>query len=176
MEASKHQHHSYLVLGGARSGKSGYAERLAKASKKDVIYIATATAQDGEMQQRIAKHKQDRPASWKTIEEPLALADTLQQWSSTERIILVDCLTLWLTNLLAQPDSRMQKELEQLYSCLADLPGTTIFVSNEVGMGIVPMGELTRRFVDESGRLHQRLAQLSDTVILMVAGLPHTIK
>lgn len=129
------------------------------------------------MEQRVMRHKQDRSDTWITIEEPLALADTLQQWVSPNRVILVDCLTLWLMNLLSHPDeSRLAKEQEQLLSTLSTLSGTIIFVSNEVGLGIIPMGELTRKYVDEAGRLHQQLAQQVDNVTLMVAGLPMVVK
>jgi len=132
---------------------------------------------DDEMEQRVMRHKQDRSDTWITIEEPLALADTLQQWVSPNRVILVDCLTLWLMNLLSHPDeSRLAKEQEQLLSTLSTLSGTIIFVSNEVGLGIIPMGELTRKYVDEAGRLHQQLAQQVDNVTLMVAGLPMVVK
>ncbi len=170
----------YLILGGARSGKSHYAENVAfelEAKHKEVIYIATATVLDDEMKQRVTRHKHDRSATWKTIEEPLALADTLQQWASPNRVILVDCLTLWMMNLLSDADeSRLDKECKQLLTDLPHYAGTIIFVSNEVGMGIIPMGELTRKYVDEAGRLHQQLAQQMDNVILMVAGLPMVVK
>lgn len=144
---------------------------------KELIYIATATVLDDEMEQRVKRHKQDRPDTWTTIEEPLALADVLQQWVSPDRVILVDCLTLWLMNLLSHPDeSRLAEEQKKLLSTLPTLSGTIIFVSNEVGLGIIPMGELTRKYVDEAGRLHQKLAQQVDNVILMVAGLPMVVK
>jgi len=166
-----------LILGGARSGKSRYAETLAKESNKEVIYLATAKVLDNEISERVKQHRLDRPQYWQTIEEPIKLADTLRQWSSTERVILVDCLTMWVNNLLAENKPElMRKELDKLTSQLADFAGTIIFVSNEVGMGIIPMGELSRQFVDETGRLHQRLAQQAEQVILMVAGLPHQIK
>ena len=166
-----------LILGGARSGKSRYAETLAKESAKEVIYLATARVLDDEISQRVKQHQLDRPQHWQTVEEPIKLADTLRQWSSTKRLILVDCLTMWVNNLLAENNpALMRNELDKLISQLPDFPGTIIFVSNEVGMGVVPMGELTRQFVDETGRLHQRLAQQADQVILMVAGLPQQIK
>ncbi len=166
-----------FILGGARSGKSGYAEKLAINSGKERIYIATAKALDDEMKQRVLRHKKDRASSaWITIEEPLALAKCLQQWASPERVILVDCLTMWLTNLLSEDSAVLKAEVEALLAGLDSLQGDVIFVSNEVGMGIIPMGELTRLFVDETGRLHQQLAQRVDNVMLMVAGLPHKIK
>jgi adenosylcobinamide kinase/adenosylcobinamide-phosphate guanylyltransferase len=179
-----------LILGGARSGKSAFAEKQAIALEKELIYIATAKTLDKETEQRVARHKEDRAASnWITIEEPIALANTLKQWASPERVILVDCLTMWLTNLLSEPSayeeepsaneeepSVLDKEIDEFLTSINTLSGTVIFVSNEVGMGIIPMGELTRKYVDEAGRLHQRLAQKVEQVILMVAGLPHIIK
>lgn len=166
-----------LILGGARSGKSRYAEKHAICSELEVVYIATATAQDDEMTARIHRHKQDRPAEWLTVEEPLLLAKTLQNEAKPERILLVDCLTLWVTNLLCHADpERLEHETQAVLNILPTLPGKLIMVSNEVGHGIVPTGELSRRFVDETGRLHQQLAVRMDQVVLMVAGLPMTVK
>ena len=177
MSANHLPYSTYLVLGGVRSGKSRYAERIAAESKKEVIYIATAEALDEEMQVRIKQHQADRPSYWTTIEEPLALADTLNECASPDHILLVDCLTLWLTNLLSLDDSkRVTKEINQLIEVLSTPPGDIILVSNEVGMGIIPMGELTRQYVDESGRLHQRLGQVSKHVTLIVAGLAQQLK
>ena len=166
-----------LILGGARSGKSALAERLALVAGLEVIYLATATAGDGEMSERIRQHQQRRPAHWQLLEEPLELATTLQTHARDNRLILVDCLTLWLSNLLAEESEELfQQQRASLLASLPALPGRIIFVSNEVGMGIVPMGELTRRFVDEAGRLHQDLAQICDRVTLVVAGLPNVFK
>lgn len=166
-----------LILGGARSGKSSYAEKLALESGKKAIYLATAKVLDKEMEQRVSRHKNDRPSAWKTVEESLQLSDALHKWSAPDRIILVDCLTMWLTNLLSDKDeSLLKNEVGKLLATLPQLQGEVIFVSNEVGMGIIPMGELTRRFVDETGFLHQQLAQKVNTVILMVAGIPQVIK
>lgn len=168
---------SFLILGGARSGKSRYAEALATAENKEVIYIATANILDHEIQERVAHHQQNRPDSWETVEEPLHLADTLSKHASTEKVLLVDCLTMWITNLLSEKnEAYLQTEVEKLLKQVGNLTGTIIFVSNEVGMGIIPMGELTRKYVDEAGRLHQQLAQSVDNVTLMVAGLPLSIK
>lgn len=169
---------TYLILGGARSGKSHYAETLTQDDPSmDVIYIATATALDDEMQERINHHQKDRPSHWLTIEEPILLAQTLKQHAQENRILLVDCLTLWITNLLTHQNQTLLKiEVKSLLNCISNLPGQVILVSNEVGMGIIPMGELTRRYVDEAGRLHQQLAQKVNTVTLMVAGLPNMIK
>jgi len=166
-----------LILGGARSGKSSYAEKLAIESSKELIYIATAKVLDNEMEQRVARHKNDRTESnWTTIEEPIALASALKQWSSPNRVILVDCLTMWLTNLLSENSVSLKKEIDDFLTCINTLSGSIIFVSNEVGLGVVPMGELTRQFVDETGRLHQQLAKSATNVVLMVAGLPLKIK
>ncbi len=166
-----------LILGGARSGKSRYAETLARQSGCEVVYIATAQAQDAEMQARIAHHRTTRPPQWLTVEEPLALADTLQHHASAQRLLLVDCLTLWLTNLLCREDEQhLQVETDALLACLPTLPGHIVLVSNEVGLGIIPLGELTRRYVDHAGRLHQQLAAQMDNVLFMVAGLPHGLK
>ncbi len=166
-----------LILGGARSGKSHYAERLAQQSGHEVIYIATAQARDAEMQERITHHRTTRPAHWQTLEEPLTLALTLQNHAAPQRLLLVDCLTLWLTNLLCLEDAqRLQAETNALRETLPRLPGHIILVSNEVGFGVVPMGELTRRYVDSAGRLHQQLAAQIETVVLMVAGLPQVLK
>jgi adenosylcobinamide kinase/adenosylcobinamide-phosphate guanylyltransferase len=164
-----------LILGGARSGKSALAEQLAEESGQQVIYIATATAGDQEMAKRIEYHQQHRPKNWQLIEEPIHLTQTLQQQAAEERVLLVDCLTLWLTNLLMKR-ADIQQHRESLLQLLPDLPGRLIMVSNEVGMGIVPMGEISRRFQDESGILHQALAQRCERVILTVAGLPHILK
>lgn len=168
-----------LILGGVRSGKSRLAERLAGDSGLPVSYIATARADDAEMQARIQHHQTNRPSHWRTVEAPLALADALQREGSAEpgRLILVDCLTLWLTNLLLDPDpARLARERAALLTTLPQLPGELIMVSNETGLGIVPLGELTRRYCDEAGRLHQDIAASSGRVILTVAGLPHYLK
>ncbi|MDO8827924.1 bifunctional adenosylcobinamide kinase/adenosylcobinamide-phosphate guanylyltransferase [Methylophaga sp.] len=166
-----------LILGGVKSGKSRLAEQRAIQSELAVCYIATARAEDKEMQQRIAVHQQQRPAHWTTVEVPLHLAAVLQQQDDENKCILVDCLTLWLTNLLlADDESLLTTEIQKLLETLPTLQADIILVSNETSMGIVPMGELTRRFCDEAGRLHQQLAVLMDNVILTVAGLPHALK
>ncbi|VVN06958.1 Bifunctional adenosylcobalamin biosynthesis protein CobP [Pseudomonas fluorescens] len=166
-----------LILGGARSGKSRLAEKLATDSRLKVSYIATSQPLDGEMNQRIAHHRARRPADWLLIEEPVELARVLRENASAERCLLIDCLTLWLTNLLMLEDNdRLIAEREALLDCLASLPGEIIFVSNETGMGVVPLGELTRRYVDEAGWLHQALAERCQRVVLTVAGLPLTLK
>ena len=166
-----------LILGGARSGKSRLAEKLAADSGLAVTYIATSQPLDGEMNARVAHHRARRPAEWGLIEEPLELARVLRETASAERCLLVDCLTLWLTNLLMLDNpERLAQEREALLDCLAALPGEVIVVSNETGMGVVPLGELTRRYVDEAGWLHQALAERCQRVVLTVAGLPLTLK
>ncbi|MBZ0092687.1 MAG: bifunctional adenosylcobinamide kinase/adenosylcobinamide-phosphate guanylyltransferase [Sulfuricellaceae bacterium] len=166
-----------LILGGARSGKSVLAEKRARESGLDVAYIATATAGDGEMAQRIAHHRARRPEGWALEEEPIRLAAALQQHAAAGRCLLVDCLTLWLNNLLAEADEAVfRRERDALLAALPGLPGRILLVSNEVGMGIVPLGELSRRFCDEAGRLHQELAQVCGRVTFVAAGLPLILK
>ncbi|MFC4528621.1 bifunctional adenosylcobinamide kinase/adenosylcobinamide-phosphate guanylyltransferase [Dyella halodurans] len=166
-----------LILGGARSGKSAMAERLAAASGHDVVYIATAQAHDAEMEARIAHHRAQRPAHWASVEEPLALADVLRAQARPGRCVLVDCLTLWLSNLLGDADpSRFERERAALLEVFPSLTGQVLLVSNEVGLGVVPLGELTRRFVDEAGRLHQALANQCERVLFVAAGMPLALK
>ncbi|MBM3106778.1 MAG: bifunctional adenosylcobinamide kinase/adenosylcobinamide-phosphate guanylyltransferase [Pseudomonas sp.] len=166
-----------LILGGARSGKSRLAEQLAERSGLAVIYVATSEPLDGEMNARVQLHRERRPDSWGLIEEPLALAQVLRANASAEHCLLVDCLTLWLTNLLMLDNpQRLLAERSALLECLAELPGEIILVSNETGLGVVPMGELTRRYVDEAGWLHQAIAERCQRVVLSVAGLPLTLK
>jgi adenosylcobinamide kinase/adenosylcobinamide-phosphate guanylyltransferase len=166
-----------LILGGARSGKSRLAEKLAADTGLAVTYIATSQPLDGEMNERVAHHRARRPAEWGLIEEPVQLARVLQENARADRCLLVDCLTLWMTNLLMLDDAgRLTREREALLDCLAQLPGEIVFVSNETGMGVVPLGELTRRYVDEAGWLHQALAEGCQRVVLTVAGLPLTLK
>jgi len=166
-----------LILGGARSGKSRLAEQLASSSGLPVTYIATSQPLDGEMNTRVQLHRQRRPADWGLIEEPLALAAVLCAEAAEGRCLLVDCLTLWLTNLLMlEDDQRLAEERDALLACLEQLPGTVILVSNETGLGVVPMGELTRRYVDLAGWLHQAVAERCQRVVLTVAGLPLMLK
>lgn len=166
-----------LILGGVRSGKSFLAERLALDSGLAVTYFATAQADDAEMQARISHHRARRPADWGLVEVENDLAAVLAAHAAAERCLLVDCLTLWLTGLLLKEDEQLlAAETTALLELLPRLPGRLIMVSNETGLGVVPMGELTRRFCDETGRLHQRLAACCDRVILTVAGLPQVLK
>ncbi len=164
-----------LILGGARSGKSRQAEQLALASGRDVFYIATAQAHDDEMRKRIERHRGERPVHWQTVEEPLQLAATILAQQAPDRCLLIDCLTLWVTNQLLD-DANMQAEREALCAALENARGEVILVSNETGMGVVPMGELSRRFSDEAGWLNQSVAALADQVVLMVAGIPMVVK
>ncbi len=166
-----------LILGGVRSGKSRLAERLARESGLAVTYIATAQAGDAEMAARIAAHRARRPAHWHLREESLHLAAALQAEAVEDRCLLVDCLTLWLTALLTQPDEALpEREIQALLDALPRLPGRLLLVSNETNMGVTPLGELSRRYCDLAGELHQALAQCCDQVILTVAGLPQILK
>jgi adenosylcobinamide kinase/adenosylcobinamide-phosphate guanylyltransferase len=166
-----------LILGGARSGKSCFAEQLANNSGLQCIYIATAQAFDAEMAARIRQHREQRNGFAQTIEEPIYLARIIEQQMQPDRCLLVDCLTLWLTNILLHDDAAVfEREYEQLLRVLAQVQGRVLLVSNEVGQGVVPADPLSRRFVDESGRLHQRVAALSQRAIFVVAGLPQLLK
>jgi adenosylcobinamide kinase / adenosylcobinamide-phosphate guanylyltransferase len=164
-----------LVLGGARSGKSNFAENLAIQTGLARYYLATAQAYDKEMEARISKHQNDRQGKWITIEEPINLLTSLKQYSSSEKIILVDCLTLWLSNLIGEGRS-IDEEIDQLVQGIKSVEGSVIFVSNEVGQGIVPDNALAREFRDYVGRLHQELAACVDTVYFITAGLAQKLK
>jgi adenosylcobinamide kinase/adenosylcobinamide-phosphate guanylyltransferase len=178
-----------LVFGGARSGKSLLAERLAQESGKEVIYLATSQAGDAEMTARIDHHRARRPPEWQTVEEATALAASLRRLCAPGRIVLVDCLTLWLSNLLFSSGREQPEvgavELPPLFAwersdllAWLDEPaaGEVIFVSNEVGMGIVPLGAVSRTFVDEAGRLNQDVAARCERVLFVAAGLPLALK
>jgi adenosylcobinamide kinase/adenosylcobinamide-phosphate guanylyltransferase len=166
-----------LILGGVKSGKSRLAEQMASATGKPVIYIATAQPWDDEMRHRIAAHKTQRPNHWQTLEEPLFLAQALQQADTANSVMLVDCLTLWITQLLCHDNPALLKqELDALLNSLPTLKADLVFVSNETNMGVTPMDALSRRFCDEAGKLHQQLATTMDKVILTVAGLPLYLK
>ena len=167
-----------LILGGARSGKSGYAQRAAEAWARDrgarPIYLATALPGDTEMADRIARHRSDRGEAWRTLEAPLALAETLAGLGPGDGAV-IDCLTLWLSNSMAEPDGHAAR-IEGLVPALAACRARLWVVTNEVGWGIVPDNALARRFRDEAGRLHQEIAASADEVLLIVAGLPLTLK
>lgn len=174
-----------LVLGGARSGKSAYAERLiaAAADADDAdpgapvagTYVATAEPGDAEMAERIRRHRERRGDRWQTVEEPLALAATLRRVSRRDRPVLVDCLTLWLANLMAV-GRRPEEEAAMLADALAGLAGPVVLVANEVGLGLVPETPLGRTFRDAAGRLNQEIARSADRVVFVAAGLPLTLK
>ncbi len=178
-----------LILGGARSGKSALAEQRATESGLAVTYIATARVGDEEMARRIAHHRSRRPQQWALVEEPLHLAAALAEHAATDRCVLVDCLTLWLTNLLYAGSAAQQAEAggevscplltfetTALLDCLRQIPGRVILVSNEVGLGIVPLGAVTRFYVDEAGRLNQSIARTAERVSFVAAGLPLELK
>ncbi len=171
----------HLILGGARSGKSAYAEKLAQTHGLAVTYIATAQIYDDEFKARVKHHKNRRSAEWVLVEEPHYLAKTLHNLDAPNQCLIVDCLTLWLAQWIC-PDcnppqnSSWQAEREGLLSMLSTLQGTVILVSNEVGMGIVPLGEINRQFRDEQGRLNQAVANTADEVTFVVAGLPLKLK
>ena len=170
-----------LVLGGARSGKSRYAEQQAIASELPVLYLATAEAGDSEMQARIEHHRLRRPAAWQTLEQPIYLAESIRRHAVPGCCLLIDCLTLWLSNALFDKQGQLQESLFEteraaLLEALAQCQGRVIMVSNEVGLGVVAADAMTRRFVDEAGFLHQALAQICDRVVLVTAGLPQRLK
>ena len=162
-----------LILGGARSGKSRHAEEIVQALAPPWTYIATGQAFDDEMDERIAEHRRRRGHGWRTIEAPIALAAALAEASETP--VLVDCLTLWLTNLMLG-DHDLVDATAALEDALARRTAPTILVSNEVGLGLVPETPLGRAFRDEAGRLNQRIAAKASRVLFMVAGLPMTVK
>ena len=166
-----------LILGGIKSGKSRQAERLALNTARPVTLIATATAQDDEMRSRIQLHRKTRPADWQTIEEPIKVGATLDNIDADGTCVVLDCLTLWLTNLLLlQDEHAFKNERAHFIKAVESFSAPLFIVSNETSMGIVPLGELSRRYCDEIGLIHQELATLSDNVILTVAGLPHLLK
>lgn len=179
--------HCELILGGARSGKSRLAEQRAAADGRPVTVIATAQALDAEMAARITRHRADRPAHWHTVEAPQALAATLVREAAPDRLLVVDCLTLWLANLmegaehLAEPHDarhlpRFNPERDALLATLPTLPGRILLVANEVGLGLVPETPLGRLFRDEAGRLNQAVAALARRVTFVAAGLPLELK
>ena len=172
-----------LITGGARSGKSRFAEELALSYGSPLCYLATAQANDDEMTERIARHRLRRGALWQTIEEPLLLCQTLARIDGEYRAILVDCVTIWLSNLLlssdsTQPDSEEQlmAHLHRLCACLPEMTTPVILVTNEVGMGIVPDNPLARLFRDVAGQANQLLAAVADELHFVVSGIPLQLK
>jgi len=164
-----------LILGGARSGKSTYSEKLALRTQLRPVYIATAQAHDEEMSARITDHQSRRGTIWTTIEEPLALCEALSNHAAPENVILVDCLTLWLSNLMMAGEN-IEDEIVRLTTLIPDLAGPVVFVSNEIGMGLVPETTMGRAFRDHQGRLNQRVAQGVDSVSFIAAGYPLHLK
>ena len=166
-----------FILGGVRSGKSRFADQRALESGYPVTYIATALAGDDEMKKRIDAHQRQRCSSWQTLEEPYHLALALCANTRPQHCVIVDCLTLWLCNLLCnRGEDELKRQYDELILLLPSLPGCVIFVANETNMGVMPMGDLTRRYCDEAGRLHQDIARISNRVTLMIAGIPQMLK
>ncbi len=168
-----------FVIGGCRSGKSRHAQELAEATAPaNRVYVATCVPYDDEMRDRVRKHQADRDRTWKTVEAPLDLPDTIRDTSRESGVLLVDCLTLWTTNLLLDPErsDRMPLWIDRLAEALEAAQCPVILVSNEVGGGIVPENALARQFRDWVGTLNQRIAACADRVIWTVAGIPVTIK
>ncbi|WP_350334207.1 bifunctional adenosylcobinamide kinase/adenosylcobinamide-phosphate guanylyltransferase [Coralliovum pocilloporae] len=166
---------SSLVLGGARSGKSQFAEDLILRSGLSPVYLATGTVGDGEMAERVKLHKDRRGAEWHTIEEPINLLKTLKEQTASDKVFLVDCLTFWLFNLMEQ-DIIFDEAVGNLCEAIPQLAGPVVFVSNEVGLSIVPENALARRFRDNQGRVNRLIAEVCERVVLVVAGQPLQIK
>lgn len=171
-------HRIYFITGGARSGKSSFAERLAEGLAGRRAYLATAQALDAEMVRRVEQHRRRRGAKWDTFEEPLAISDLLAKLSDRYETVLVDCLTLWLSNIMEHTagDDELQMRMEELLTAIKDFKGACILVSNEVGLGIVPDNPLARRFRDLAGILNQRIAEASHEAYFVAAGIPVKIK
>lgn len=168
-------HRRALILGGARSGKSRTAQDVAESSSATRIYIATAQAHDDEMRERIARHRAERDGTWQTCEAPLDLVEVLRTHIGPDKIVLVDCLTLWLSNVLLA-EKNAEQETTRLVQAIVDAAGPIILVSNEVGHGIVPATPLGRVFRDAQGRLNQRIAAACDVVVFVAAGCPIILK
>ena len=168
-----------LYIGGCRSGKSSAAlERAEQIGARRKLFIATCQALDAEMHDRIERHRQERDPSWETLEEPIEIANLIQIHSAPQTVILVDCLTLWLTNLILRDadDDALQKRIETLEDALSTARGPVLLVANEVGLGIVPENALSRRFRDWAGSLNQKMARCAHQVVWTVAGIPVPIK
>jgi adenosylcobinamide kinase/adenosylcobinamide-phosphate guanylyltransferase len=164
-----------LVLGGARSGKSRTALQLAEQASSHRIYVATAQAFDDEMRERIALHRLERDHFWQTVDAPLELSRAIQAQTGPDKAVLVDCLTLWLSNIVLA-ERNPSHEVDQLIGAVREAQGPLILVSNEVGQGIVPSTPLGRSFRDEQGRLNQRIAEACDAVVFVAAGCPILLK
>lgn len=174
----------HLVLGGMRSGKSAHAQQLAQSAGLRVCVLATALPADAEMRARIERHRADRPAQWRTVEVAASergLGDAIRAAAAPDACLLIDCLTVWLSQLICPPPgvapaADARAAADHALQALADAPGRSIVVGNEIGLGVIPRDAATRRVVDELGRLHQRLAAQAQSVTWMVAGLPVVIK
>jgi len=165
-----------LILGGVRAGKSNFAEKVAREAGR-VVYIATAEALDEEMRERIENHKKRRPSGWKTIESPNNLTESIRQIDSDVDVIIIDCLTVYISNLLAKlSEEEILKNVSEVLNALNDFDGKTIFVSNEVGTGIVPDNKMARDYRDVLGKTNQMVAEAAKEVYLMVAGIQVKIK
>ncbi len=176
MEPKLVEARSVLVLGGARSGKSAYAQKLTESGASERLYLATAEAGDAEMAARIARHRAERGGGWTTVEEPLALAGTLHAVARPgRRAILVDCITLWLANLMSAGRD-LEVEIARLVTTIGALEGPAVFVSNEVGLSLVPETKLGREFRDWQGRANREVARVCDAVVFVAAGLPTLLK
>lgn len=167
-----------FISGGARSGKSQYAVRLAKSNYRQVLFIATACASDKEMQLRIKLHKKDRPCDWKTIEEPKNIVSLVKDISKKVDLVIIDCLTLFISNLMLdnRSDVFIERQLNSLLKTLKRSQFDSILISGEVGLGVVPDNHLARRFRDLAGRVNQNVASMSDEAYFIIAGLPLKIK
>ena len=168
-----------LILGGAKSGKSSFALNVCNSLDRERIFLATAQAFDQEMEERIRRHQAERGSGWRTIEEPINVAETIGSLDSEDTVILLDCLTLWLNNLYmeyGEDPEAIDKTIEKLARQLADIRGAVVVVSNEVGMGIVPDNQLSRTYRDTAGYMNQRIASLAGKVVAVIAGLPIVLK
>jgi len=179
---------SVLIIGGARSGKSGFAQELALKRGEPVLFVATATAGDEEMAQRIDQHRRTRPATWNTLEAPTRIGDKIPGQIGEARVVIVDCITLLVNNVFSRYDQQGEQidafaverevtaEIEGLIECINRVDGCFIIVTNELGTGLVPPGRVARLYRDLLGRANQRLAEVSDEVYLLVAGIPVRLK
>lgn len=165
----------HLILGGARSGKSRHAQSIAEAFTGDLVFIATGEAHDGEMAERIDRHRADRGARWRTVETPLALAEAIRASAAADHLLLIDCLTLWASNLM-HAGRDVAEATAELVATLQGAAGTILLVANEVGLGIVPDNALARAFRDAAGHMNQAVAAAADRVTFVTAGLPIMVK
>jgi adenosylcobinamide kinase/adenosylcobinamide-phosphate guanylyltransferase len=167
---------THLVIGGARSGKSRFAQALAEQARQPVTMIVTAEILDAEMARRVELHRAERPAEWQLVEAPIELPEAICTACTKNTFVLVDCLTLWLSNVLCTQIETLERRISELCQVVAHAQGELVMVSNEVGWGIVPENALARQFRDEQGRLNQRIAAVAQRVTLVAAGLPLSLK